>query len=187
MTTANGFRQFPRIPTPKDVSGDEERDILLSAALVSNASNGVQFDFKSDLTSLRLYYVYRHWTLNYLLYLFLFMIHFISLFETLGQPREKAVYLGLTTTIELLCITYFIIRLYLRARVTQKYLFWHDPKTLVLIWTIAMSIIDIICFFIFPANKATRFTICLRPLFIVTFTENRQVRFCNCNSQHQTH
>lgn len=175
MSPANGLG-----PPQADNSHCENelyRDYLLSAAMVSNAFVGQEYNYKSDLKSLKLYYVFRHWSLEYLLYLCLFSIHFLTIFENVGQSRSRAMFVGLTTTVEVLCLVYFVIYLVLRYLVTQRYVFWHDSRVIVLTWAIAMTFLDLVAYFIVPPSKATRFTLCLRPLFLVTFTENNQVGF----------
>ncbi|XP_015781962.1 two pore calcium channel protein 1 [Tetranychus urticae] len=151
-------------------------DALLSGALVNSAFEGYPFEFKTDSRSLRLYYVYRHWSLYYLLFIFLAVLHLLALWEPIGQTRNKAYFDNLTITIELLCLTYFVIRLVLRGYVTQSYTFWHDPKTIILIWTVVITLLDIVAYLALPSNKAMRWSLCLRPLFIITFAENRQIR-----------
>lgn len=156
-------------------SASRTYDALLSGALVNSAFEGYPFEFKTDSRSLRLYYVYRHWSLYYLLFVFLTILHLLAFWEPVGQTRNRAYFDNLTITIEILCLTYFVVRLILRGYVTQSYTFWHDPKTIILIGTVVITLIDIIIYLSLPSNKAKRWSLCLRPLFIITFAENRQV------------
>lgn len=177
MSPANGIGQSP-LADNNQREDEALRDVLLSSALVSKAFVGLEFNsiYKSDLKSLKLYYIYQHWSLFRLLYFCIISIHLLTIFEPVGLTRSHANFIGLTTTVELLCLIYFIIFLVLRYSVTQKYIFWNDSRNILLIFTILLTVLDLIVYFARPSMAAIRYTLCLRPLFLIAFTDISQVR-----------
>jgi len=151
------------------------RDHLLTCALICDARDGLGSEYLTDPKSIKLYYIYRHWILNYLLYLFTVILHLLVLWEDVGITKSQSKYDQAKLVIELICLTYFASRLVLRAFILPSFRFWHDTKHIIIIITITVTLIDIIAYICFPSAKAVRWSICLRPLFIVNSAENRQV------------
>lgn len=152
----------------------EEPDILLSCALICDARDGYDTEYKSDPSALKLYYIYRHWTLNYLLYLFIFIIHSLAFIEPIGITHHLSDWDSVTTTLEIICLIYFVVRLTLRGHILPSHKFWRDTKHLLIIITVILTTIDLILYYSFP-NTMVRWSTCLRPVFIINSAENRQV------------
>ncbi|KAI1296932.1 Two pore calcium channel protein 1B [Halotydeus destructor] len=151
---------------------------LLAACLVSDARDGLRSDYKTDSKSLKLYILYRHWTLNYALYILVVVLHGLAFFEQIGRRRQDidSESIMLSTTVELLCLFYFVSRMTMSQMILPATRFWHDAKNIVVMATIFVTLADILLYFSLPAAMAIRWTPVLRPLFIVNFAENRQIR-----------
>ena len=149
---------------------DGEARFLLAACLVSDSAEGFHSDYKTDPKSLKLYTVYRHWSLSVMLTICIFIVHALAFWEDDRKFRT------LSLTLEVFCLCYFTFRLAIRGRVFPTTRFWNDPKEITLLVTIFLTFVDIIISSSLPGHhRYPRWSIVLRPLFIVNFAENRQV------------
>uniref|UniRef100_A0A8C2E4I5 Two pore calcium channel protein 1-like n=1 Tax=Cyprinus carpio TaxID=7962 RepID=A0A8C2E4I5_CYPCA len=83
-----------------------------------------------------------------------------------------------TSTIEIICLSAFTVRMVHYAKVIPRDKFWKDPKNICIIVIVTLSFIDLT---IYGALKATgyfaiRWSRVLRPLLLVNVTEGRQLR-----------
>ena len=153
-----------------------EKQLYLSSCLLNDACSGLPSECNNDSKSLYLYSIYRHFYLQYLLYILIVLHHSLAFFEELGFSREHAKYDSLTITIEAICITYYAIRLAIRASFLPSYRFYSDVKNLLLLLLIFVTLIDVITYLTIPARYAYRWSIVLRPFFVLNFAENRILR-----------
>lgn len=153
-----------------------EKQLYLASCLLNDACNGLPSECNNDSKSLYLYSIYRHFYLQYLLYLLIVIHHSLAFFEELGFSREYAKHDSITVTIEFICLTYYSIRLAIRASFLPSYRFYSDAKNLMLVLLVICTVVDIIVYFSIPAKFAYRYSIVLRPFFVLNFAENRQIR-----------
>ena len=158
-----------------------DEPFIVASCLVSDARDGLHSDYKTDSRSLRLFLIYRHWSLNYTLYTLILVQHALAFFEGIGRKRTEAdsTAYAVTTIIEVTCLVYYISRIVLAASVLPATRFWHDAKNIVVIVAIFLTFCDIIMFFGVNPDYAVRWSPILRPLFIVNFAESRQVSSFN--------
>ena len=153
-----------------------EKQLYLASCLLNDACNGLPSECNNDSKSLYLYSIYRHFYLQSLLYLLLIIHHSLAFFEELGFSREYAKYDSLTITVEFICLAYYSVRLAIRASFLPSYRFYSDAKNLMLVLLLFITVIDIITYLSIPARFAYRWSIVLRPFFVLNFAENRQIR-----------
>lgn len=82
--------------------------------------------------------------------------------------------------VESCCLAFYTFRLVQAASFSRVEVFWKDPKNIVVISVIGATILDMVVFGAMTASGfgylALRCTRPLRPLLMVNFAENKQVR-----------
>ncbi|ESO94329.1 hypothetical protein LOTGIDRAFT_232558 [Lottia gigantea] len=155
-----------------------DEQILLAATLVLDAKRGRNINFKTDDKHVRSYILYHKWYLRWALYAFI-IIDLSLAFVEKPAVSFTAPYWA-TILIELVCLGFFIFRFCHAAYVEQSSSFWKDTKHIIVLCTIILMILDIICYIIWvnvaPDTNPVRWSRPLRPLFIVNFSDGKQVR-----------
>ncbi|XP_041352429.1 two pore calcium channel protein 1-like [Gigantopelta aegis] len=177
----NGKDKSHRIhSSPSDDPELQDEQLLLAATLVLDAKRGRNMNFKKDDKHVKSYQVYHHFFFRWSLYFFITVDLALALVE---NPTRKGWQWPLWATIfvELICISFFIYRIVHAAYVTETTEFWKDTKNILVISSIVLMLIDIIVFVIWTNNveapqRAIRWSRSLRPLFIVNFSDGKQVR-----------
>uniref|UniRef100_A0A671T2Y1 Two pore calcium channel protein 1-like n=1 Tax=Sinocyclocheilus anshuiensis TaxID=1608454 RepID=A0A671T2Y1_9TELE len=110
-----------------------------------------------------------------LVYVFIIINLALALFE---DPAVVPLPIWATSTIEIICLSAFTVRMVHYAKVIPRDKFWKDPKNICIIVIVTLSFIDLT---IYGALKATgyfaiRWSRVLRPLLLVNVTEGRQLR-----------
>nr|XP_019607237.1 PREDICTED: two pore calcium channel protein 2-like [Rhinolophus sinicus] len=166
----------PRLQ-PRDLSRapEEEQDLLLAAAYVSDAQYNRNVPFKTSPQAIRLYYFYNHWTMQGATYFFICVDLSLALFE---EPALFPLPFLVTSIAELLCLTAFFGRLVHFANVTPQMVFWKDTKNICIMVTIVLTLIDLITYGSLKAANihSVRWSRALRPVFLINFPESRQIR-----------
>ena len=153
-----------------------EKQLYLASCLLNDACSGLPSECNNDSKSLYLYSIYRHFYLQYLLYILILLHHGLAFIEEIGLSREYAKYDSLTITFEFICLTYYAVRLAIRASILPSYRFYSDLKNLLLLLLLFITSIDIITYLTIPSKHAYRWSIVLRPFFVLNFAENRSIR-----------
>ncbi|XP_032958249.1 two pore calcium channel protein 1 [Rhinolophus ferrumequinum] len=155
--------------------GEEEQDLLLAAAYVSDAQYNRNVPFKTSPRTIRLYYFYNHWTMQGATYFFICVDLSLALFE---EPALFPLPFLVTSIAELLCLTAFFGRLVHFAKVTPQMVFWKDTKNICIMVTIVLTLIDLIIYGSLKAANihSVRWSRALRPVFLINFPESRQIR-----------
>uniref|UniRef100_A0A671G203 Ion transport domain-containing protein n=1 Tax=Rhinolophus ferrumequinum TaxID=59479 RepID=A0A671G203_RHIFE len=153
----------------------EEQDLLLAAAYVSDAQYNRNVPFKTSPRTIRLYYFYNHWTMQGATYFFICVDLSLALFE---EPALFPLPFLVTSIAELLCLTAFFGRLVHFAKVTPQMVFWKDTKNICIMVTIVLTLIDLIIYGSLKAANihSVRWSRALRPVFLINFPESRQIR-----------
>ncbi|XP_073906347.1 two pore channel protein 2-like isoform X1 [Castor canadensis] len=83
-----------------------------------------------------------------------------------------------TSIAEVLCLTVFFGRLVHFAKVTPQMVFWKDTKNICIMVTIVLTLIDLIIYGSLEAVyiHSVRWSRPLRPVFLINFSESRQIR-----------
>jgi len=153
-------------------SSINKQRLLVSAALVADAKDGLLLlCSSSDFINVKIYFWYRHWILQLIFYFAIFSHHFITLFEPIDPNDDK--WKTLTTSVELLCLLIYTIRLTHLLLLLPSEVFWCDKKNIIVASIIFMSVCDIV--FSYLITGYVRWSPILRPLFIINFAENKQV------------
>uniref|UniRef100_A0A673LBS7 Two pore calcium channel protein 1-like n=1 Tax=Sinocyclocheilus rhinocerous TaxID=307959 RepID=A0A673LBS7_9TELE len=110
-----------------------------------------------------------------LVYAFIIVNLALALFE---DPAVVPLPIWATSTIEIICLSAFSVRMVHYAKVIPKDKFWKDPKNICIIVVVTLSFIDLT---MYGALKSTgyfalRWSRVLRPLLLVNVTEGRQLR-----------
>ncbi|XP_006822827.2 two pore channel protein 1-like [Saccoglossus kowalevskii] len=154
-----------------------ELDIFLAGILVTDAINARHGYFKHGENELRLYYLYHHWILRWIIYFFIAIILSLALFE---YPAATDVMLPYWSTmmLELVCIAAFIGRLVHSKLFTSGVIWWSDWKNLTVIIAIALTFVDMVLYIVFTENGIymVRWSRLFRPLYLINITHNRQMR-----------
>lgn len=129
-----------------------EKQLYLASCLLNDAVCCHPSESASDSKSLYLYSIYRHFYLQYLLYILVFGHHCLAFVEELGLSREFSKYDNLTITFEFICLSYYALRLAHRASMLPAYKFTTDIKNLLLLLLIFITLIDIITYLSIPAR-----------------------------------
>uniref|UniRef100_A0A9J7YJ90 Two pore segment channel 3 n=2 Tax=Cyprinus carpio TaxID=7962 RepID=A0A9J7YJ90_CYPCA len=155
---------------------------------LTNGGNNVSSNVSDELTEVgcivyykickifhRLYLLYNHWFMQMLVYVFIIINLALALFE---DPAVVPLPIWATSTIEIICLSAFTVRMVHYAKVIPRDKFWKDPKNICIIVIVTLSFIDLT---IYGALKATgyfaiRWSRVLRPLLLVNVTEGRQLR-----------
>ncbi|XP_064464034.1 uncharacterized protein LOC135375234 isoform X1 [Ornithodoros turicata] len=156
-----------------------ERDLIIATALVRDAMESYHSDFEMTEKAVRTYMVYHHWVLKFMLYVFILTHHLLTLFERPAVGNWELPLWG-TLMIESCCLAFYIFRLVQASSFSRVEVFWRDPKNIVVMTVVGATIIDMIIFVSMSAtgfdHMALRCTRPLRPLLMVNFAENKQVR-----------
>uniref|UniRef100_A0A672MF09 Two pore calcium channel protein 1-like n=1 Tax=Sinocyclocheilus grahami TaxID=75366 RepID=A0A672MF09_SINGR len=145
----------------------------LATVYVSDAQYNRNIFFDTSPQAVRLYLLYNHWFMQTLVYAFIIVNLALALFE---DPAVVPLPIWATSTIEIICLSAFSVRMVHYAKVIPKDKFWKDPKNICII--VVLSFIDLT---IYGALKSTgyfaiRWSRVLRPLLLVNVTEGRQLR-----------
>uniref|UniRef100_A0A8C2E3T8 Two pore calcium channel protein 1-like n=1 Tax=Cyprinus carpio TaxID=7962 RepID=A0A8C2E3T8_CYPCA len=145
----------------------------LATVYVSDAQYNRNIFFDTSPQAVRLYLLYNHWFMQMLVYVFIIINLALALFE---DPAVVPLPIWATSTIEIICLSAFTVRMVHYAKVIPRDKFWKDPKNICII--VILSFIDLT---IYGALKATgyfaiRWSRVLRPLLLVNVTEGRQLR-----------
>ena len=140
----------------------------MSAALVLDArSSHLLLCHSIDSINVNLYLLYRNPILQYIVYLVLFVHHFLVLVE---ETRDNDIWI---TCLEIICLLVYASRLTHLFLFTPSSVFWSDRKNIVVLSTIAVTLLEISIDLLF--DSPIRWTPVLRPLFLINFAENKQV------------
>ncbi|XP_076441597.1 uncharacterized protein LOC143280798 [Babylonia areolata] len=157
----------------------DEPSLLLAATLVMDAKAGRNLAYGSDEKSVRSYIVYHQFYLRYLLYFFIIFDLLLALFE---KPALKGAELPywVTMLMEVVCLTYFIFRKLHVFHFQERRMFFRDTKNYMVIGTIILTVIDMITYIVWtnaaPDTNPVRWSRPLRPLFIINFSDGKQIR-----------
>uniref|UniRef100_A0A8C3YLG5 Ion transport domain-containing protein n=1 Tax=Catagonus wagneri TaxID=51154 RepID=A0A8C3YLG5_9CETA len=157
------------------LSPNQDQDLLLAAAYVSDAQYNRNVPFETSPQAIRLYYFYNHWTMRTVTYFFICVDLALALFE---EPAWLPLPFLVTSTAEMLCLSVFLGRLVHFAKVTPQAVFWKDTKNICIVVTIVLTLIDVIIYGSLEAVAihGVRCTRVLRPVFLMNFPESRQIR-----------
>ncbi|XP_042904115.1 two pore calcium channel protein 1 isoform X2 [Parasteatoda tepidariorum] len=156
-----------------------QKTLLLAAALVGDAKNGRESNFLENDQSVRLYVIYHHWGLSYMLYFFIILHHCVALCE---NPAVDGFHLPywVTMLIEFACALFYLFRLLHCASFLPLEIFCRDKKNILVLSAILLTAIDMCCYIALinsgHGNIAYRWSRPLRPIFMVNFSESKQVR-----------
>lgn len=148
--------------------------VLLVSALIGDARDGCHSDYKTDLKSVRFYVIYQHWALRWMLTFFVVLHHCLAIFENFKRRRDADQWESLSLTLEIICLVFYSIRMIHLFQFLPATVFWRDKKNVILILAIALTFLDLIVYLSYPL--AIRVSPVLRPLFIINFAENKQVK-----------
>ncbi|XP_059044396.1 two pore calcium channel protein 1-like [Mustela lutreola] len=172
---AAGVRRLRPQPSEEPPALEEDQDLLLAAAYVSDAQYNRNVPFETSPRAIRLYYFYNHWTMQVAIYFFICVDLSLALFE---EPALFPLPFLATSIAEVLCLTAFFGRLVHFAKVTPQMVFWKDTKNICIMVTIALTLIDLIIYGSLEAVNihSVRWSRALRPVFLINFPESRQIR-----------
>uniref|UniRef100_A0A6Q2WT52 Ion transport domain-containing protein n=1 Tax=Esox lucius TaxID=8010 RepID=A0A6Q2WT52_ESOLU len=153
----------------------EHMNLDLAAVYVSDAQYNRKIVFDTSPQAIRLYLLYNHWGMQFLVYAFIVIDLALAIFE---DPAVIPLPIWATTMIEIVCLSAFGFRLVHYAKVIPLERFWKDPKNICIIVIILLSLVDIIIYWLLKAIGlfAVRWSRVLRPLLLVNITEGRQLR-----------
>ncbi|XP_059261558.1 uncharacterized protein LOC132021342 [Mustela nigripes] len=172
---AAGVRRLRPQPSEEPPALEEDQDLLLAAAYVSDAQYNRNVPFETSPRAIRLYYFYNHWTMQVAIYFFICVDLSLALFE---EPALFPLPFLATSIAEVLCLTAFFGRLVHFAKVTPQMVFWKDTKNICIMVTIVLTLIDLIIYGSLEAVNihSVRWSRALRPVFLINFPESRQIR-----------
>ncbi|XP_034856925.1 two pore calcium channel protein 2-like isoform X4 [Mirounga leonina] len=172
---AAGVRRLRPQPSEEPPAQEEDQDLLLAAAYVSDAQYNRNVPFETSPRAIRLYYFYNHWTMQVVIYFFICVNLSLALFE---EPALFPLPFLATSIAEVLCLTAFFGRLVHFAKVTPQMVFWKDMKNICIMVTIVLTLIDLIIYGSLEAVNihSVRWSRALRPVFLINFPESRQIR-----------
>lgn len=172
---AAGVRRLRPQPSEEPPAQEEDQDLLLAGAYVSDAQYNRNVPFETSPQAIRLYYFYNHWTMQVAIYFFICVDLSLALFE---EPALFPLPFLATSIAEVLCLTAFFGRLVHFAKVTPQMVFWKDTKNICIMVTIVLTLIDLIIYGSLEAVNihSVRWSRALRPVFLINFPESRQIR-----------
>ncbi|XP_045302873.1 two pore calcium channel protein 1-like isoform X1 [Leopardus geoffroyi] len=172
---AAGVRRLRPQPSEEPPAQEEDQNLLLAAAYVSDAQYNRNVPFETSPRAIRLYYFYNHWTMQVAIYFFICVDLSLALFE---EPALLPLPFLATSLAEVLCLTAFFGRLIHFAKVTPQMVFWKDTKNICIMVTIVLTLIDLIIYGSLEAVNvhSVRWSRALRPVFLINFPESRQIR-----------
>ncbi|XP_052424615.1 two pore segment channel 3 [Carassius gibelio] len=158
-----------------NVSDEMTEKFDLATVYVSDAQYNRNIFFDTSPQAVRLYLLYNHWFMQMLVYVFIIINLALALFE---DPAVVPLPIWATSTIEIICLSAFTVRMVHYAKVIPRDNFWKDPKNICIIVIVTLSFIDLT---IYGALKAAgyiaiKWSRVLRPLLLVNVTEGRQLR-----------
>ncbi|XP_051528012.1 two pore calcium channel protein 1-like [Myxocyprinus asiaticus] len=158
-----------------NVSEKMTEKFQLASVYVSDAQYNRNIFFDTSPQAVRLYLLYNHWFMQMLVYVFIIMNLALALFE---DPAVVPVPIWATSSVEIICLSAFTVRLVHYAKVIPKDKFWKDPKNICIIIIITLSFTDLTIYWALKAtgNFGIRWSRVLRPLLLVNVTEGRQLR-----------
>eukprot|EP00118_Oscarella_pearsei_P014477 m.123941 g.123941 ORF g.123941 m.123941 type:complete len:1059 (+) comp37843_c0_seq17:448-3624(+) len=153
---------------------------LLVVTYLEDACIGRPSRFKDGEKELRWYRLYNSRWLVWLLYLSVWVDLLLVLFEKPAHPSMLLPYWA-TMLVEIVCLGYFGVRIYHGSLLVADWReYWCDRKTLVVVILSALTLLDMLIYIIVEstccAEKGIRITRALRPLFLVNFSDFRQIR-----------
>ncbi|KAK7476229.1 hypothetical protein BaRGS_00032505 [Batillaria attramentaria] len=157
----------------------DQRSLLLAATLVLDAKSGRNLTFRTEEEYIRSYINYHKVYLRYGLYFFILLDLALALFEKPALPGASVPYWG-TMLIEVVCIAFFILRVLHAMKFQEPKIFWKDTKNYMVIGTIVLTVIDMIAYIVWinvaPDTHPVRWSRPLRVLFIINFSDGKQIR-----------
>ncbi|KAI0227845.1 Two pore calcium channel protein 1A [Lamellibrachia satsuma] len=163
-------------------TGTHDQNVLLAATLIKDAAASRNMTFRTDERSIRLYNLYNHIAFKLALYVGVWCLLFLAVFERPAVPGAALPYWA-TMIIEFIILVFFLCRFLHNVLFAEQASFWKDPKNIVVIVTIILIAVDMLGYIVWVnvaspevAAKAIRWSRPLRPLFLVNFPEGRQLR-----------
>ncbi|XP_064622420.1 uncharacterized protein LOC135484707 [Lineus longissimus] len=153
-------------------------DLLLAATLIQDAMNGRNMDYKTDPRSIRSYVMYNSLVMRCLLYAAILLLLALALFEKPAVNGLEAPY-WVTMTVEGIITLVFLSRFLHAKHFDTGKNFWNDRKNITVVVCILLVWLDMICFIVWvnlDDTFAIRWSRPLRPLFIINFSDGRQIR-----------
>jgi len=165
-------------------SSPAPHQVLLAAAYLDDARSGTHMEFEPTVSAVNMYTTYKSWWFTGILYLALFIILGLAVFE---EPASKNLSGGdgrplipfyITVTLEILCVGFFMFRLAHEFLFSKKSMFWKDAKHIMILVILALTLIDICIYtgLVESSISTVRWSRLLRPLLIVNIPEGRQIR-----------
>ncbi|KAL8589847.1 hypothetical protein ACOMHN_020850 [Nucella lapillus] len=153
--------------------------LLLAATLVMDAKAGRNLAYGTDGRSVKSYILYHKFYLRYLLYFFILVDLLLAIFEKPALKGAELPYWG-TMLIEAVCLMYFMFRKMHVFHFQDWKLFFRDTKNYMVVGTIFLTVIDIFSYIVWvnvaPDSNPVRWSRPLRPLFIINFSDGKQIR-----------
>ncbi|KAG8444087.1 hypothetical protein GDO86_009319 [Hymenochirus boettgeri] len=157
------------------VESADEQNLLLAAAYVYDAQYNRNIPFETSPQAIRLYYFYNHWVMQVTTYFLIIVDLLLAVFE---EPATYPLPFLATAVIEVVCLLAFFARLVHFSKVTPRNVFWKDTKNICVMVAIMLNLIDLIIYGVLSIVyiKGIRWSRVLRPIYLVNFTESRQIR-----------
>lgn len=157
----------------------KEEDLVLATTLVIDAKSGRNFQYKTEANYVKFYNLYHSWVLRWLLYLFIAIDLALAMFEKPANP-DMLWPIGATMSVEVLCLLFFLFRFCHAVYFSIPRIFWRDTKNILILAIIVLTFLDMICFLIWDNvahdTNPIRWSRPLRPLFIINFSDGKQIR-----------
>ncbi|CAC5394143.1 TPCN3 [Mytilus coruscus] len=157
----------------------KEEDLVLATTLVIDAKSGRNFQYKTDAKYVKFYNLYHSWILRWLLYLFIAIDLALAMFEKPANP-DMLWPIGATISVEIICLLFFLFRFCHAVYFSIPRIFWRDTKNILILAIIVLTFLDMICFLIWDnvahETNPIRWSRPLRPLFIINFSDGKQIR-----------
>ncbi|XP_074647512.1 uncharacterized protein LOC141903307 [Tubulanus polymorphus] len=167
-----------QIHTGADELPMNKHDIIVASTLVKDALYGRNMGYKTDPLSIKSYQLFNHPLMRAGLGLALLIDLSIAIFEKPAVRNADLPYWA-SMLMEMVCLMFFLFR-FLHALHFDDGKFWRDKKNIIVLVCIILTWLDMICFIIWAnlvsEDKAIRWSRPLRPLFIINFSDGRQVR-----------
>ncbi|XP_061414919.1 two pore calcium channel protein 1-like isoform X2 [Lethenteron reissneri] len=155
----------------------DEEAFQLAAAYVSDAQFARNIPFQTARRCIWYYRLYTRWVTWGPMYMFLALNLALAFLETPAKPQLESP-LWVTMLLESLCLVAFSVRLVHLAKFTERSVFWKDPKNICVLVTIILTVIDMVIYVALTHSGyyIVRWSRALRPLFVINFSESRQLR-----------
>ncbi|KAF8784303.1 Two pore calcium channel protein 1 like protein [Argiope bruennichi] len=137
--------QLDNLPPNSEETPLPQTNLLLAATLVRDAKNGRLSNFIPSDQCVRLYLIYHHWGLSYMLYFFIVLHHVIAVCE---DPAVNGYLLPywVTMSVEFACILFYLFRLLHCASFLPPETFCRDKKNILVLASIILTAIDMSCY-----------------------------------------